>query len=102
MHYADGSITPQVVTLVVLGRMGEAVQSGIDAVRGGLAFHLSWLDSELGSRPWVANDSFTAADIMMSFPIEAARLRAGLDWTYDNLDAWLRRIQDRPAYQRAL
>lgn len=102
MHYADGSIMPQIVTLVTLGRMGDAVQKGVDAVRKGLAFHLTWIDGELGSRTWFAGDRFTAADIMMSFPLEAARLRAGLNWSYPNIDAWLARIQSRSAYQRAL
>jgi glutathione S-transferase len=102
MHYADGSIMPQVATLVVLGRMGDAVQNGIATVREGLAAHLAWADSELRSRSWFAGDTFTAADIMMSFPIEAARLRGGLDWKFEHLDAWLGRVRDRPAYQRAL
>ena len=43
--------------------------------------HLDWLESELASRPWFAGDEFTAADVMMSFPLEAARHRAGLDET---------------------
>lgn len=102
MHYADGSIMPLIVTVVTLGRMGDAVQQGIMAVRKGLAAHLAWVDQELGTRPWFAGNSFTAADIMMSFPLEAARVRAGLDWSYANIDAWLGRIHARGAYQRAL
>jgi glutathione S-transferase len=102
LHYADGSIMPQVVTLVVLGRMGDAAQKGADAVRSGLAYHLAWVESELASRSWVAGDRFTAADIMMSFPLETARSRAGLAWDYPHIDAWIARIQDRSAYQRAL
>ena len=47
-------------------------------------------------------DSLTAADVIMSFPLEAARGRAGLDASRPNLTAWLARIHARPAYQRAL
>ena len=45
---------------------------------------------------------FTAADVMMSFPLEAARQRGGLDERYPKLLAWLDRIHQRPAYQAAL
>jgi glutathione S-transferase len=64
--------------------------------------HLDWLETELAERPWFAGDSFTAADIMMSFPLEAARQRAGLDASRPNTIVWLDRIHARPAYQRAL
>lgn len=102
LHYADDSIMPQVVTLVVLGRVGDAAQKGAETVRSGLAFHLAWVESELAARPWFAGDHFTAADIMMSFPLEAARSRGGLAWDYPHIDAWIGRIHDRNAYQRAL
>jgi glutathione S-transferase len=66
------------------------------------ADHLGWLESELEQRDWFAGDAFSAADVMMSFPLEAARNRAGLDHRFPNLLAWLARIHARPAYQRAL
>ena len=49
----------------------------------------------------IAN-AFSAADVMMSFPLEAARKRAGLDERFPNILAWLERIHARPAYARAL
>jgi glutathione S-transferase len=64
--------------------------------------HLDWLESELAGRTWFAGDEFTAADIMMSFPLEASRHRAGLDRSRPNLAAWLERIHARPAYRAAL
>jgi glutathione S-transferase len=66
------------------------------------AVHLQWLNAELATRPWFAGETFTAADIMMSFPLEAARNRAGLDGRYPNLLDWLERIHARPAYGAAL
>jgi glutathione S-transferase len=60
------------------------------------------VESELATRDWFAGDAFSAADVMMSFPLEAARSRAGLDHRFSNLLAWLARIHARPAYQRAL
>ena len=64
--------------------------------------HLDWLESELAERAWFAGDEFTAADIMMSFPLEAARSRAGLGPDHPNLIDWLERIHARPAYAEAL
>ena len=64
--------------------------------------HLDYVESELSQRPWFAGDVISAADIMMSFPLEAARNRAGLDQSRPATIAWLDRIHARPAYQAAL
>jgi glutathione S-transferase len=64
--------------------------------------HLDWLETELAGRPWFAGEDFTAADVMMSFPLEAARGRAGLGDNHPRLIDWLERIHARPAYSAAL
>jgi glutathione S-transferase len=64
--------------------------------------HLAFLEGELEHRDWFAGDAFSAADIQLSFPLEAAASRAGLDAKYPKLNAFLGRIHARPAYQRAL
>ena len=64
--------------------------------------HLDWLESELRTRDCFSGDEFTAADIMMSFPLEASRARGGLDERRPNLIDWLERIHARPAYGAAL
>jgi glutathione S-transferase len=64
--------------------------------------HLAFLEGELGKRTWFAGDDFSAADIQMSFPLEAAAARGGLDGQYPNLVAFLDKIHARPAYRRAL
>ena len=58
--------------------------------------------TELAKRPWFAGEAFTAADVMMSFPLELGRARAGLDEARPNLIDWLERIHARPAYAAAL
>jgi glutathione S-transferase len=74
-----------------------------DFVQPQLDTHLGYMESELGKTPWFAGDAFTAADIQMSFPIEAAQSRAGLTQaTSPHLFDFLSRIHARPAYQRAL
>jgi glutathione S-transferase len=64
--------------------------------------HLDYLEAELGKHHWFAGNEFSAADIQMSFPLEAAAARAGLDASRPQLQAFLSRIHARPAYQRAL
>jgi len=67
-----------------------------------LKLHLDYMETELNPGPWFLGERFSAADIMLSFPLEAASARAGLDKTRPRLFDFLQRIHVRPAYQRAL
>jgi glutathione S-transferase len=102
LHYAEGSLMPPLLVMLVLGRVplfGKRAQARIQPM---IDTHLDYLERELVGRDWFVGDSLTAADVIMSFPLEAARGRAGLDASRPNLTAWLARIHARPAYQRAL
>ncbi|HEU4967364.1 glutathione S-transferase [Sphingomonas sp.] len=102
LHYAEGSLMPPLLVKLVLSRVpvfGKAAQKRIQPM---IDNHLSFVERELAGREWFVGDDLTAADIMMSFPLEAARQRAGLDASRPNTIAWLDRIHARPAYQRAL
>lgn len=102
LHYAEGSMMPPLLAKLVLDRLGLLGKPAIGAVQGMIDVHLDWLESELADRPWFAGPDFTAADVMMSFPLEASRQRAGLDPLRPHLIDWLERIHARPAYARAL
>jgi glutathione S-transferase len=102
LHYAEGSMMPPLLALLVVGRLGLLGKPARAPVQAMLDAHLEWLETELGGRDWFAGDEFTAADIMMSFPLEACRARAGLDARRPNLTDWLERIHARPAYGEAL
>ncbi|MGE0178508.1 MAG: glutathione S-transferase family protein [Sphingomonas sp.] len=102
LHYAEGSMMPPLLALLVVNRLGLLGKPARKPLLAMFARHLDWLESELSSRDWFAGDEFTAADIMMSFPLEAARQRAGLDGSRPNLIDWLERIHARPAYAEAL
>jgi glutathione S-transferase len=67
-----------------------------------LARHLAYLEAELAEHRWFAGNEFTAADIQMSFPLEAAEARAGLDASRPKLMGFLERIRARPAYRRGV
>jgi len=93
---------PPLLGLLIVDRLGLLGRPAKSAILKMLGQHLDWLESELGGRDWFAGDEFTAADIMMSFPLEAARSRAGLAADRPNLTDWLERIHARPAYAEAL
>jgi glutathione S-transferase len=102
LHYAEGSMMPPLLLKLVLGRIPVIGKSAAKRVQPMIDRHLDYVESELAQRPWFAGDAMTAADIMMSFPLEAARSRAGLDAGRPATIAWLDKVHARPAYQAAL
>ncbi|OYY90292.1 MAG: glutathione S-transferase [Sphingomonas sp. 28-66-16] len=102
LHYAEGSMMPPLFAMLVVGRIPLFGKSALKRLRPMLDVHLDFLEAELASRPWFAGDAISAADVMMSFPLEAARARAGLDESRPATIAWLDTIHARPAYQAAL
>ncbi|WP_418320327.1 glutathione S-transferase [Piscinibacter sakaiensis] len=116
MHYAEGSAMPPLLMKLVFDKIAAApvpffvkpVVKGIvakvsaDFITPQLKNHLDFLEAELADRPWFAGQEFSAADVQMSFPLEAAAQRAGLDESRPRLMDFLRRIHARPAYRRAL
>ena len=115
LHYAEGSLMPPLLMSLVFSRLRNApmpffarpiARAIADKAMSGfvspqLRTHLDFIESELAQRPWFAGAAFSAADIQMSFPIEAAAARNALG-KRPHAQAWLQAIQQRPAYQRAL
>jgi glutathione S-transferase len=116
LHYAEGSAMPPLLLGLIFRKMPEApmpffvrpVVRGIAAkvqqsyVQPQLALHFDFMEAELGRFEWFAGPAFTAADIQMSFPVEAAGAAGLLGDDRARLQAFLERIVSRPAYQRAL
>jgi glutathione S-transferase len=116
LHYAEGSAQPPLLLKLIFDRVASGplpwplstmarkiastVQDGFIAPQ--LKKHLDFMELELEERTWFAGAEFTAADVQMSFPLEAAKSRAGLNDSRPKLIEFLRRIHARPAYQRAL
>lgn len=116
MHFAEGSAMPPLVMKLVFNKiqrtpmpffvkpiargiadkvLSSFVQPNIDA-------QLKFLEGELSRRPWFAGAEFSAADVQMSFPVEAAAARGGSMDGYPKLREFLDRIHARPAYKQAL
>jgi len=101
MHYAEGSaMLPLMLNLYVL-RLGDAGAPLMPRVDGEIANHLSYIDGALKGRQFLLGDKLTGADIQMSFVGEVAGA-FGKRAQYPNLDAWTKRLHDRPAYKKAL
>ena len=116
MHFAEGSAMPPLLLKLIFDRVAQApmpffakpIARGICTkvlermVLPNLKRQLDFMEAELGKAAWFAGDEFSAADIQMSFPLEAAAQRAGLDASRPTLMAFLKRIHARPAYKAAL
>src|SRR5271154_1124441 len=102
LHYAEGSLMPPMLLKLVIDRLGLLALPARGFVRSQLKLHLDYLEAELVAAPWFVGDHSSAADIMLSFPLEVATDRAGLDETRPKLMNFLERVHARPAYKRAL
>jgi glutathione S-transferase len=102
LHYAEGSAMPPLLLKLVLNRLGLLGWPARGFVNRQLNLHLNYLEGELAKSTWFVGEQFGGADIMMSFPLEAAAMRAGLDASRPRLWEFLQRIHARPAYRRAL
>ncbi|MBN4095889.1 MULTISPECIES: glutathione S-transferase [Methylobacterium] len=112
-HYAEGSAMPPLLLKLVFGRLAPGspwplrplVRRIADTVLRGfvdpdLRRHAAFWETELAGRPYFCGADFTAADILMSFPLEAFAARG--TGAGPRVADWLARIHARPAYQRAL
>ena len=116
LHFAEGSAMSPLLMKLVFDRIENGpmpffvkpVARGIARkvkegfVNPNIQAQLDYLESELKARPWFAGSEFSAADIQMSFALEAAASRGGLGAQYPQLSGFLQRIHARPAYARAL
>jgi glutathione S-transferase len=115
LHYAEGSaMLPLLLKLIfsMLPRRAPVLMRPVmKAVSKQLVAALAdprikqqaeYWEAELGKSEWFCGSEFTAADVQMSFPLEAAAARGGLDSRYPKCTAFLERIHARPAYHRAL
>jgi glutathione S-transferase len=116
LHFAEGSAMPPLLMKLVFDKVANSpmpffvkpIARGISAkvlssfVEPNLKRQFDFMEAELSRSEWFAGETFTAADIQMSFPLEAASQRAGLGAGRPHLAAFLQRIHARPAYKRAL
>ncbi len=116
LHYAEGSLMSPLLLKLVFDKIerspmpffakpiAKAISGKTKAalITPNISTHLDYLEAELGKSTWFAGDEFSAADVQLSFPIEAAAARGGLDASRPKLMGYLKRIHARPAYKKAI
>ena len=116
LHFAEGSAMSPLLLKLIFDKIphspmpffvkpiARAICAKVLAVmvEPNLKRQLDFMEAELGKGDWFAGHEFSAADIQMSFPVEAAAQRAGLNASRPKLMAFLKRIHARPAYKKAL
>jgi glutathione S-transferase len=103
-HFANGTMMPSEMGGIALSYLGLKADHPIMAMRTERLARLHDLvEARLGAVPYFAGDAFTAADIMMVFPLTTLRAFAPRDLSaFPHVRAYLKRIGERPAYQRAM
>ena len=116
LHFAEGSLMPPLLLSLVLDKVrtspmpffakpiAKSISQQVSSafVSPNIKRLLGYIDAHLENHDWFASDSLTGADFQMSFPLEAAQARGAIDRRYPNIQRYLRRIHERPAYQRGL
>lgn len=116
LHYAEGSLMPPLLLRLVFEKVKTspmpffarpiakqiADKTNSRFIGPQIKTHLDYIEAHLGKQAWFAGDQLSGADIQMSFPLEASVARGLVDASYPRIQAYVKRVQERPAYQRAL
>lgn len=116
LHYAEGTMMPLLIVSLILSRMESApmpffarpIARGIaEKVRDAyldpnLKRNLGFVEMTLNESAWLCGEELSAADIQMSFALEAAEVRTPLRESYPNIARFLQRARERDAYGAAL
>jgi len=101
MHYAEGSAMLPLMLNLYAARLGDAAAALMPRIEGEIANHLAYIDGALKGRQFLVGDTLSGADIQMSFVGEVAGA-FGKRAQYPNLEAWTKRLHERPAYKKAI
>ncbi len=101
LHFAEGSAMLPFMLNLYVGRLGEAGAPLQPRIQSELANFLGYINDVLGRAPYLMGAEFSGADIELSFVGELAKTQR-MDAPYPHLQAWLARLQARPAYRQAL
>ncbi len=116
LHYAEGTFMPYMVMSLVVGRIETApmpffvkpIAKGIAAkiresfLTPNIDRNMAFMEATLASSTWFTGETMSGADILMSFPVEAAAARVGTSGDFPAMERFLKTVQSRPAYKRAL
>jgi glutathione S-transferase len=115
LHYAEGSLMPPLLVALIFGEVQKAklpffvkpivngIVSKVKAAYIGpqIKLHYGFMEQELQKKPWFAGQNFTAADIQMSYPLEAGLTRGPSGSQYPHIQNLVNRMKERPAWKKA-
>lgn len=102
IHFAEGTVYPPIGTLIFhtfYRRDAEQLPSVMADARDRAGSALDFLERHMGA-PWVLGETFSAADVMLGYTLVVARFVGVLEG-HSELVAYLARLEERPAFQRA-
>jgi glutathione S-transferase len=116
LHFAEGTMQPQLLLKLLFNRIetgpmpffvrpiARAISHKVKSsfIDPNLVRQFDYVEAELGRSAWFAGEELSGADVQMSFPLEAAASRGGLDGKWPRILAFLERIHARPAYRKAI
>jgi glutathione S-transferase len=113
LHYAEGSLMPPLLLALIFSEVEKKAPWPVRPIAKAIAgqvrkafigpqtkLHLDYVEAHLAKHEWFSGNDLSSADIMMSFPLEAAQTRGGEG--RPAITAWLKKIHARPAYQAAI
>jgi glutathione S-transferase len=101
LHYAEGSAMLPLLLNLYASRLGDAKAPLMPRIDSEIANHLGYVDGALNGRQYLIGNELTGADVQLSFVGEVAGA-FGKRAAYPNIDAWVKRLHERPAYKAAL
>ena len=110
LHFAEGSMMPPLLVKLITSRLRKGVPLLGKVIAGKIdesytdpenRRHLEHVEAELEGRDWLAGE-LSGADVMMSYPVLAALDRSGVRGDFPRVRDYVRRIEARPAYARAV
>lgn len=102
LHYAEGSLMPQLLLKLHLDRVGKPAAALHARVQDAISLHLHHVEAALKNGGHFAGRKLSAADIMMSVPLQIARVQGLVGTHRPAILEFLERVEQRPAYRRAL
>ena len=101
LHFAEGSAMLPFMLHLYVGRLGEAGAPLQPRIQSEMANYLGYIDAALRDSPYLMGQELSGADIELSFVGELAKVQR-MDAPYPHLQAWMARLQARPAYRQAI
>jgi glutathione S-transferase len=104
VHFSEATAMPPLGSFfqnAFIKPEAERIAAVVPEAKESVGKWLAVLDAHLKGRKYLLGDEFTAADVMMGYTVNGAKFGGILDARYPNVEAYLTRLSERPAFQKA-